>query len=117
VNETPQVIPWYRSAILKGILTSVCAQIIRAVADHFHIKSDTLGSLGIDPNSLADWIMNGMSGAALYYAAHARVVKPVPAVVLTKASADTANAASPPVAPPVFPPPAKPAQPSQVPPT
>lgn len=95
MTDASQVIPWYKSAILKGIVTALCAQALKGVADHFHIKSDTLATLSLDPNGLADWIMNVLSTAALAYAAHARVVHPVPPVTLTKASADAANFSQP----------------------
>ena len=39
-----------------------------------------------------DFAMNAISGAALTYAVHGRVAKPLPAVVLTKAKAAAANA-------------------------
>lgn len=109
------VIPWYRSAILKGILVAVFGQVLKGVADHYHIKSDTLAALGIDPNGLADWAMNIISSAAAAYAVHARVAKPVPAVALTKAAADAANSGPTIIVPPTlqpanFSPPAPPAQ-------
>jgi hypothetical protein len=107
------VIPWYKSAILKGILVAVSGQVIKAVTDHYHIQSDTLAALGIDPNGLADWIMNILSSAAAAYAVHARVAKPVPPVTLTKAAADAANSAPTIIVPPTLQPFSSPATPAQ----
>lgn len=87
---TPAAIAWYRSHILQGILTVVVSQVIAKVTAQYHID---FAVLGLDVNSVVEWLMNIISAAAVAYATHARVTKPIPPVTLTKTEADKANTA------------------------
>lgn len=87
-NAAPAAIPWYKSHILQGILTVVVTQVIAKVASLYHID---FAVLGLDVNSIVEWLMNIISAAAVAYATHARVTKPIPPVTLTKTEAAKAN--------------------------
>ena len=102
----PAVIPWYKSAVLRGIIAAVVPQLLTRAHKQFGLD---LSLFGVDANMATDWIMDVISAAALAYATKARISKPLPAVALTKASAQKAmaQAASPPPADPPPPPPAK----------
>lgn len=87
-NAAPVAIPWYKSHILQGILTVVVTQLIAKVTSLYHID---FAVLGLDVNSIVEWLMNIISAAAVAYATHARVTKPIPLVTLTKIGADKVN--------------------------
>lgn len=76
-----QPIPFYRSAVLRGLLAAVFSQVLARVAAQYHIN---FALFGVDANSLASWTLDAISGIAIYYAAHARVTKPLPPVTFTK---------------------------------
>lgn len=85
-------IPWYRSAVLKGILVLICTQILDRVQKKYQLN---LSVFGLDANDLADWILEYVvTPAAGAYIVHARVTKPSPPVTLTKAAAVAANTLS-----------------------
>ncbi len=85
-------IPWYRSKILQGILTSIVAQVLARSKLSSIITSD-------QAVQIIDFALDSISGAALAYAAHARVTKPIPPVSISKASADATNASNAPSGP------------------
>lgn len=85
----PAAIPWYKSTVLRGILTIVVTQVIGRVQSEYHIDTEVLG-LGV--NEIVTWLMNMLSAAALAYIAHARVTqKTAPAVTATQSQADKVN--------------------------
>lgn len=92
MNDAP-AIPWYKSAVLRGVLVAIFTQAIARIAGKYHIDIAQLTALGINPDALAQMVLDGISTAALAYAAHGRVVKPNPPITLTKKQADAANAA------------------------
>lgn len=107
VPPPPAAIPWYRSHVLQGILVAVIAQGLLRLKTQFGID---LTLSGIDANSAANWIIDGISAAALAYATRARVSKPMPAVTANKTQAAAINAANPqgltmPAVPPTLKPP------------
>lgn len=84
-------IPWYRSRILQGLLTIVVSQVIAKVTAQYHID---FAVLGLTADNIVQWIMDGISAGAVYWATHARVALsvPIPAVVtFTQSAADQAN--------------------------
>jgi hypothetical protein len=87
MNDEP-TIPWYKSRILQGLLTILITQLIAKITSLWHID---FAVLGLDVNSVVEWLMNIISAAAVAYATHARVTKPIPPVTLTKTEADKAN--------------------------
>ena len=102
-DNIPAAAPWYKSAVLRGILVVLFTQVLARLATHFHLDSATLTALGINPDALAQMTLDGISAAALAYAAHGRVVKPLPQVTLTQKQADLVNKGStnaPPTSPP-----------------
>lgn len=96
----PAAIPWYKTAVIRGILIAVFTQIIARVAAKFHMDVAALAALGLDANTLTEIALDGISTAAAAYALHGRVVKPLPAVTLNQKQADAINAAAQPVDPP-----------------
>lgn len=82
MNDT---IPWYKSRVLQGLIASA----VTGILAHFHLSSYFTSA---DISGIVDWIMDGISFAALVYAAHGRVTKPSPPVAISKAAADKANA-------------------------
>ena len=87
-----EAIPWYKSAILRGILIAVVTQVIDKVQIHYHMN---LSVFGLNAQNVADWAMDAISAAAVGYAMHGRIAKPVPPVTLTKAAAEAANSQQP----------------------
>jgi hypothetical protein len=96
-TTAPVAIPWYKSAVLRGILIAVLTQVLDKIQIRYHMN---LSLFGLNAQDIADWVMDGISGAAITYAAHARVVKPSPVVTTTKAKADAINLQPPPPATP-----------------
>lgn len=92
-NTPPAAIPWYRSTVLVGILTAVCTQVIARVQAKYHVD---LAVFGINANDLAGWVLDGISAAAVAWAAHGRVTqKASPQVTLKPSTAKAINAQSP----------------------
>lgn len=75
VPQTP--IPWYKSQILLAILTAVVAQGLLRLKTQFHLD---LTLYGVDANGAANWLMDIISAAAMAWAYHARVAKPLPPI-------------------------------------
>lgn len=96
---SPAAIPWYKTAVIRGILVAVFTQLLAGVARKFHMDIGALAAIGLDANTLTEIALDGIGAAAAAYALHGRVVKPLPAVTLTKKQADAANAAAAPVDP------------------
>jgi hypothetical protein len=90
MNDAPAAIPWYKSAVLRGILVAVVTQIIGKVQAKYHIDVTTFG---LNINDLVGWLMDLISAAAAAYAFHGRLVKPLPDITLTKAAAVAVNTA------------------------
>lgn len=85
-------IPWYRSAVLQGILTALAAQLLARVKAKYHLD---FAVYGVTADAAAQWALDAISAAAIAYAAHGRVAKPLPALTLTRGAANAANAADP----------------------
>jgi hypothetical protein len=86
----PAAAPWYRSAVLQGILVAVIAQGLLRLKTQFGVD---LSIYGLDANGLANWAMDIVSALALSYATRARLTqKAAPQITLTKAKADSLNA-------------------------
>lgn len=96
-QDAPVAIPWYKSAVLKGILIAVITQLIDKIQIHYHMN---LSLFGLNPQDIADWAMDAISAAAMGYAVHGRVTKPAPVVTLTKAKAEAINEQPAPLATP-----------------
>ena len=90
----PAAVPWWKTGAFRGLLVII----ITSALSRFHIIAlftpDEIGTY-------ADDIIGLMSGIGIYMVAHARVTQnptvPPPVVTLTKAKADTINAASDPL--------------------
>lgn len=93
----PAAIPWYRSHVLQGILVAVIAQGILRLKSQYGIDLSQYAALGLDPNSIANWVIDIISAAALSYSVRARIVKPMPAVTANKTQAAAINAVTPPI--------------------
>jgi hypothetical protein len=81
-------IPWYKSRILQALLTVVVTQVAAKISAQYHIDFVVLG---LDANSVVQWLMDVISAGAVAYATHARVAKPTPPITLTQTGADKAN--------------------------
>lgn len=79
--SAPAPIPWYRSAVLQGLLVAAATQVLLKIKNQYNID---LSVYGIDASSLASWVLNIISAAALTYAAHGRIAKPLPPVTFRK---------------------------------
>lgn len=84
----PAAIPWYKSAVLRGILVCVIAQIGARVKAKYHIDFEMYG---VTADSAAQWVLDTLSAAAIAYAAHGRVARPLPIVTRTRAAAAAIN--------------------------
>lgn len=72
-----QPIPWYKSAVLRGLLVIVVTQgIARAQA----LWKIDVTVFGLDVNSIVSWLMDLISAGAAAYAAHGRIIKPTPPI-------------------------------------
>lgn len=94
IPAPPAAIPWYKTAVIRGILIAFFTQVIARVAGRYHIDIAGLSALGINADMLAQMTLDGISAMAGAYAIHGRVIKPLPAVTLTQKKADVENAAA-----------------------
>ena len=87
-------IPWWQSKILQGLLVAVVTQGLA--------HSGLAGVITTDQGvQIINWILEGVSGLAAGYAAHARITSPVPPIAGTKtAKAATDGATAAPLAKP-----------------
>lgn len=100
-DAAPMAAPWYKSAVFKGLITILSAlavKILTQVLKKYQIDLD-LGLIGVSADTLADWLMDAVIPAAVAYAAHGRVSKPLPQITLTKSAAEAINATAPTVNP------------------
>jgi hypothetical protein len=88
VVAPPVAIPWYKSAVLRGLIAIVVAQLITKAQARYHINFSVFG---LDTNSIVDWVMNSISGLAVAYAVHGRVTKANPQITSTQTKADAIN--------------------------
>lgn len=89
-TDPPAAIPWYQSNVMRGIVAGAVAQVIARAESRFGVHLIP----GADVE-IVSWIMDGISAAAIWYTAHARVTqKAAPAVVLTKQKAEDLNTAA-----------------------
>lgn len=89
-DPTPTAIPWYKSAVLRGLIVIVITQTLT----HFKLVSQFTST---DIGSFVDGLLSVISYLAAAYAAYSRVSKPNPTITSTQAKAD----AHPPPIPPV----------------
>ena len=107
MNETPPAaMPWYRSTVLRGVLTILVTQILSKVQAQYHIDSSVLG---LNVTDMVSWLMDLISAGALAYMTHGRVTqKATPTITGTQSGADAINVLNPAGAPtnaPTTPPP------------
>lgn len=103
-TNTPTAIPWYRSTVLRGVLTIIVTQTLNHAQALYHFDTQVLG-LGV--NAIVEWIMDLISAGALAYMTHGRITqKSAPTITGTQSTADQINAdkagashASPPISP------------------
>jgi hypothetical protein len=100
-TPAPAAIPWYKAAVIRGILVVIFTHVIAMVAAKYHIDIKALNDLGINADALTQITLEGIEALGAAYVIHGRVIKPLPAVTLTKKGADAVNAAA---AQPVDPP-------------
>jgi hypothetical protein len=90
LNDTPAAIPWYKSHVLRALLTIALSQGIARLQSKFHID---VSLYGIGVNDMVSFLMDAISGVALAWAAKARVTMPQPTITATKTQAAAINAA------------------------
>ncbi len=96
MNEIPPAaMPWYKSTVLRGVLTIVVTQIVSHAQAQYHFDTQLLG-LGV--NDIVSWVMDLIS--ALAYMTHGRVTqKSAPTITASQSTADQINADNPAGAP------------------
>lgn len=70
-------IPWYHSAVLRGILIATVSQLLLRVKTKFNVD---LSLYGVDANGATELLLDAMTAAALAYSAHGRIAKPNPPI-------------------------------------
>lgn len=93
-DSIPAAIPWYKSGVFRGFLVAAFSQVIARVASKYHLDVSALAAAGVNPDVLAQIVLDGISTMAGAYALHARATKPMAAIVLTKKRADAINASA-----------------------
>lgn len=97
MNENPAAIPWYKSTILRGVLTIVVTQVLAHAQAQFHFDAQVMG---LNVNDVVGYIMDLISAGALAYMTHGRVTqKSTPTITGTQAGADQINIDNPSGAP------------------
>ena len=77
MTDTPDSIPWYKSAVLRGILIATVSQVLLRIKTKFNLD---LSAYGVDANSATELLLEAISAASLAYAAHGRIAKPNPPI-------------------------------------
>jgi hypothetical protein len=89
VAETPDFLPWYRSAVVRRLALSIAAQLIALTHTSHYL-------VGVDLSALVDDLLEAGGIAYAAWAAHARITKPMPTLTGSQNSADVLNTLSPP---------------------
>ena len=84
MNDAPDTIPWYQSAIIRRLALSIVVQILAVTGLSKYLVGANIAVLTDDLLEIA-----GIAYAA--WAVHARVTKVTPPVAATQAKADAAN--------------------------
>lgn len=100
--QAPAAVPWYNSQVLRSLLIAVVPQALLRLKTQFGID---LTTDGVDANMAVNVMMDAISAVAVYWAARARITKPMPTITLTKSQAEAINAVAPPTSPPAKVPP------------
>jgi hypothetical protein len=77
MSDIPASVPWYKSAVLRGLIVIVISQGLRIIKDRYHID---LTLSGISADGIATWLLDIVSAVAVAYAAHGRISKPNPPI-------------------------------------
>lgn len=92
-DPPPAAMPWYKSSILRGVLTIIVTQVINHAQAQYHFDTQLLG-FGV--NDVVALIMDMISAGALAYMTHGRVTqKSAPMITVTQATATQINIANP----------------------
>jgi hypothetical protein len=84
MGDTPDFIPWYRSAVVRRLTLSITVQLAAVTHTSKYLAGVDLGALIDDLLEIA-----GMAYAG--WAMHARVTRAMPGLTTTQAKADVAN--------------------------
>lgn len=88
-ESSPVAIPWYKSDIMRGIVTGVVAQLIAKLQAKFHLD---LAAWGLSDGTIVTIVMDGITALAIAYTARARLTqKSAPSITLTAKKAETIN--------------------------
>lgn len=96
MGETPNAIPWWKSAVIRRLALSIVVQIVAITHTSKYLA-------GVDLGALVDDLLELAGIAYAGWAIHARATKPMPEVVSSQTKADVANAAPPAPSPPPSP--------------
>jgi hypothetical protein len=77
----PATIPWWKSNVLRALLTILLTQVIARVQSHYKVD---FAVFGITITDAVNWTMDIISAAAVAWAAQSRITKPMPAVTFRK---------------------------------
>jgi hypothetical protein len=75
----PATIPWYKSNVLRWLITAAVAQGLNAIDASDKIPQEAV-------SQVADWAIRGIETLAVFAAGYSRLRQPTPPITLTKAS-------------------------------
>ena len=84
-TPAPENIPWYQAKIIRRLALGIVIQLVAVL----HLSKYVAG---VDLAALTDDLLELVAILYDLWAIHARATKPTPAITLTQAKADAANA-------------------------
>lgn len=84
MGDTPNFIPWYRSAVVRRLALSIAVQLAAVTHTSKYLAGMDLGAMIDDVLEVAGMVCAG-------WAIHARVTQAMPGLTTTQAQADVAN--------------------------
>jgi hypothetical protein len=87
MDEVPNSIPWWKSAVIRRLALSIAVQLVAVTHTSKYLA-------GVDLGALIDDLLELGGIAYAGWAIHARATKPMPEVVSSQAKADVANVIS-----------------------
>ena len=81
VTATGDTVPFYKSAVLRGLLVLAATWVLAQVKQHYKLDP---AIFGVNADGVADLVLNAIAAGAVAYAAHGRLFKPNPPLTLKK---------------------------------
>lgn len=70
-------VAWTKSNVLRAFITIAVTQVVSAAAHRWKID---ISVYGITVNEIVEWLMNLITGLAIYYGTRSRVTQPMPPI-------------------------------------